>query len=115
MDFQIIGSALLFGLVTGFHCIGMCGPIAIALPLKNDNRFSEISSAILYNFGRAITYAIMGMIFGFFGQSFAMAGLQKWVGIVMGSVMILYVIFPAIFKNKFSIDTFGNVHTQVFL
>lgn len=113
MDLQIIGSALLFGLVTGFHCIGMCGPIAIALPLKPGSRFAKISSAVLYNLGRSITYAVIGMIFGFFGQSFAMAGFQKWVSIIMGSIMILYVIFPSIFKNKFNIDTFGQKYTGV--
>ncbi len=111
MDIQVIGAALVFGLITGFHCIGMCGPIAIALPLKETSKFSKISSAVLYNIGRSITYAIMGMVFGFFGQSFAMAGLQKWVGIVMGTVMILYVVFPAIFKSKFSVENFGYKYT----
>ena len=111
MDIGIITSALVFGFVTGFHCIGMCGPIAIALPLKSETRFSKVSSALLYNIGRAITYATMGAIFGFFGQSFAMAGFQKWLGIVMGSLMILYVIFPAIFKNRFDIETFGFKYT----
>lgn len=111
MDFQIIGAALVLGLITGIHCIGMCGPIAISLPLKETSKFSKISSAILYNLGRAITYATMGMIFGFFGHSFAMAGFQKWLGIVMGSIMILYVIFPAIFKNSLSIEKFGYKYT----
>ncbi len=111
MDYQIIGSALLLGLVTGIHCIGMCGPIAISLPLKKANNFSKVSSAILYNLGRSITYALMGMIFGFFGQSFAMAGFQKWLGIVMGIVMILYVIFPFFFKSKFSVESFGYKYT----
>lgn len=111
MDFQIIGAALILGLVTGIHCIGMCGPIAISLPLKETSKFSKISSAILYNLGRALTYAIMGMVFGFFGQSFAMAGFQKWVGIVMGTIMVLYVVFPAIFKRSFSLEKFGYKYT----
>jgi sulfite exporter TauE/SafE len=111
MDFQIIGAALVLGLVTGIHCIGMCGPIAISLPLKETSKFSKVSSAMLYNLGRAITYALMGMVFGFFGQSFALAGFQKWVGIVMGSIMVLYVIFPAIFKNSFSLEKFGYKYT----
>lgn len=111
MDFQIMGAALALGLVTGIHCIGMCGPIAISLPLKETTKFSKVTSAILYNLGRAITYATMGMIFGFFGQSFAMAGFQKWLGIIMGIIMILYVIFPAVFKSKFSVENFGYKYT----
>ncbi len=111
MDFQILTSAIILGLVTGFHCIGMCGPIALALPLKKESKFSKISSALLYNIGRAITYAVMGAVFGFFGQSFAMAGFQKWVSLVMGILMILYVVFPAVFKNRFDIDKYAFKYT----
>ena len=75
MELTIITSAIVFGFVTGFHCLGMCGPIAVALPLKQENRIAKFFSAVLYNIGRAVTYAIIGAIFGFFGQSFAMAGL----------------------------------------
>lgn len=111
MDITIISSALVFGFVTGFHCLGMCGPIAVALPLNTETQFARILSSVLYNLGRAVTYAFMGAVFGFFGQSFAMAGFQKWLGIIMGSLMILYVVFPAIFKNRFDLDTFGLKYT----
>ncbi len=104
MDYQVLISALILGLVTGFHCIGMCGPIALALPLKKENRTTKVSSTLLYNLGRAVTYAIMGLFFGFFGQSFAMAGFQKWISLIMGILMISYVVFPAVFKNRFDID-----------
>ena len=107
MGIEILTSALILGLVTGFHCIGMCGPIAVALPLKKESKTSKIGSAVLYNIGRAITYSVMGLIFGFFGQSFAMAGFQKWVSLTMGILMILYVVFPAIFKNRFNIDKYA--------
>lgn len=111
MDIEFLTSAIILGLVTGFHCIGMCGPIALSLPLKKETNFSKVSSALLYNIGRAITYASMGLIFGFFGQSFAMAGFQKWVSLTMGILMILYVIFPAIFKNRFDIDKIAFKYT----
>lgn len=111
MNIEFLVSALILGLVTEFHCIGMCGPIALALPLKKESKFSKITSAFLYNIGRAITYGIMGLFFGFFGQSFAMAGFQKWVSLVMGILMILYVIFPAIFKNRFDFDKLAFKYT----
>ncbi len=111
MNIEFLISALLLGLVTEFHCIGMCGPIALALPLKKDGKLSKVTSALLYNAGRAITYGIMGLFFGFFGQSFAMAGFQKWISLVMGTLMILYVIFPAIFKNRFDFDKLAFKYT----
>lgn len=97
-------AALTLGIVTSFHCVGMCGPIALALPLKNDNWFSRIFGASLYNIGRSITYAIMGFIAGLFGQGIALGGFQRWVAIVMGSLMVLSAFFPAIFKPSMNFE-----------
>lgn len=97
-------SAITLGLLGSFHCIGMCGPIAIALPLKNDSWFTRILGAGLYNIGRSITYALLGAIFGLAGMGFKLGGLQQWVSIIMGAVMILSVIFPAVFRKSEQID-----------
>lgn len=101
-------AALTLGLIGSFHCIGMCGPIAIALPLPNRNWASKIFGASIYNIGRAITYGLMGAIFGLVGKGFKLAGLQQWVSIVMGAIMILSVLFPVIFRNRAKLDGFVN-------
>lgn len=98
LEFYI--AALIFGFFTSFHCIGMCGPIAIALPLKKNNWFSRVISSLLYNFGRTITYGILGAIFGLLGKGFKMSGFQQWVSIAVGILMILSVLFPMMFKQK---------------
>jgi len=87
-------SALMLGLVGSLHCAGMCGPIAIALPLSNQSWFSRISGGLLYNIGRTITYGLLGAIFGLAGMGLALGGLQQWVSILLGSLMILAVIIP---------------------
>ena len=99
MQIELITAALVFGFLTGFHCIGMCGPIAVALPLKSNTWYSRVSSAVIYNFGRTVTYSIMGLIFGLVGQGLMIAGLQQWLSIVIGSVMILSVFFPLLFNS----------------
>jgi len=91
-------SALTLGLLGSFHCIGMCGPIAIALPLNNRNWFLRVSGALLYNIGSAFTYAFMGALFGFLGKGLVLTGLQQWVSILMGIIMVLSVVFPYIGK-----------------
>ena len=98
--------ALLTGLVTSIHCIGMCGPIAIALPLGNKNWFGRFSGALTYNIGRTITYGLLGAVFGLLGQGIEMAGFQQWASIIIGAAMILSVIFPALFKDKRKIEAF---------
>ena len=87
-------AALALGFVGSLHCAGMCGPIAIALPLNNRSWFSRISGGLLYNAGRTITYAVLGAIFGLAGFGLALGGMQQWVSIVLGALMILSVIIP---------------------
>jgi len=99
-------SALILGLVGSFHCIGMCGPIAVALPINNHSWLTRISGTLLYNIGRAITYALMGAIFGVLGEGIQLSGLQKWVSIAMGIIMILTVIFPVLFKDTRLLDQY---------
>lgn len=85
---------ILLGLLGSLHCAGMCGPIAIALPLNNQSWFARISGGFLYNSGRIITYAALGAAFGLAGMGLALGGFQQWVSIILGSVMILTVIIP---------------------
>ncbi len=101
-------AALTLGLIGSFHCIGMCGPIAIALPLKHTNWTQKVAGASIYNVGRAITYGIMGAIFGSLGKGFKLAGLQQWVSIAMGIIMILSILFPILFRHKTIFDGVVN-------
>jgi len=93
---NILYTALLLGLLTGFHCIGMCGPIAIALPLNKKSWATRIFSALWYNVGRTLTYASLGVIFGILGSGFSLAGFQRWISIAMGVFMISTVVFPQV-------------------
>lgn len=96
--------ALMTGLVGSLHCIGMCGPIAIALPLGTKSPLNRIAGSFVYNLGRILTYGILGAIFGLLGQGIEMAGLQQWASILLGAAMILSVIAPAIFRGKLKLE-----------
>lgn len=84
----------MLGLVGSLHCAGMCGPIAIAIPLQHQSWFLRISGGLLYNFGRTITYGLLGAIFGLAGMGIALGGMQQWVSIILGAFMILAVLVP---------------------
>ena len=100
----ILFSALVLGLMGSFHCAGMCGPIAIALPLHGNTVPLKIFGGALYNLGRTLTYGIMGAIFGLLGQGLHLLGFQQKISVVMGVIMIVSVIFPALFKNQYSME-----------
>lgn len=100
----ILLSALILGLMGSFHCAGMCGPIAIALPLHGNTVTQKIFGGTLYNIGRTITYGIMGAIFGLLGQGVEMIGFQQKISVIMGVLMIVSILFPALFKNQYSLN-----------
>ena len=100
----VLISALLLGLMGSFHCAGMCGPIAIALPLHGNRLPQKIYGGVLYNLGRTLTYGVMGAVFGLLGQGVRMIGFQQKVSIIMGAIMIISVFFPALFKNQYNAD-----------
>jgi len=96
----MLWSAFLIGLFGSFHCIGMCGPIALALPIQNKSTINLISGRLLYNVGRAITYAVIGLLFGLIGQSLSLAGFQQSVSIIAGILILLMVLLPSKFSQK---------------
>ena len=96
MDFW---QPLIIGLLGSFHCMGMCGPIAVSLPLKENSWETRVLSSLLYNLGRVSTYAFLGLVFGSLGLGIHIWGIQQWVSIGIGTLMILSVAFPVIFHG----------------
>lgn len=101
---EILVSALILGLMGSFHCAGMCGPIAIALPLHGNTISQKIFGGTLYNIGRTITYGVMGVVFGLLGQGLSMIGFQQKISVIMGALMIISILFPALFRNQYRMD-----------
>lgn len=83
------GAAFLLGLLGSAHCVGMCGPIALALSGGQASRARFVAGRCAYNAGRVVTYALIGIPFGLFGQALRMAGLQQALSITAGVVLLL--------------------------
>ena len=90
-------AAFTLGFFGSLHCIGMCGPLALALLPTNGSQssFGRIASgSLLYNLGRVVTYAMLGLAFGLLGGAARLAGLQQAVSIVTGVVILLWLLLP---------------------
>ncbi|MFA9390452.1 MAG: sulfite exporter TauE/SafE family protein [Prolixibacteraceae bacterium] len=90
----------MIGILGSLHCVGMCGPLAMALPVSQKSAWAKIAGALLYNIGRATTYAAMGLVLGLLGVGAKLYGLQQWTSIGLGVLMILSVLFGSIFNMK---------------
>lgn len=87
-------SAFFFGLISSFHCVGMCGPIAMMLPVDRSNEAKKVIQIMLYHLGRLTAYGSLGLVFGLLGKGFYLAGMQQQLSILVGIFMILIVIIP---------------------
>lgn len=95
-------TALLFGLLGSFHCVGMCGPIAFLLPVDRNNPLKKTAQISLYHLGRLFSYAILGMIFGLVGKSLNLFGFQQQLSIIIGVLMVVVVLLPQQTFNKYN-------------
>ncbi len=95
-----IWTGFVVGILGSIHCIGMCGPIALALPSGFPSRTQLLVSRLLYNAGRVLTYAALGAVSGLLGKTIAMAGFQRSLSIAGGVVIVLMVLLPTKFAHK---------------
>jgi uncharacterized protein len=87
------------GILGSFHCVGMCGPLALSLPVQHLQGFQRFTGIITYNFGRVITYSVLGFILGFAGMSFSLFGMQQIFSIVLGCILLL-IFFASLFRKR---------------
>lgn len=93
MEIALILSALGLGFASGFHCIGMCGPIALSLGLNKQQAVNFYFQNLTYQFGRIVTYTILGALLGIIGEGFEIVGFQRYLTIFVGILLILMAFF----------------------
>lgn len=77
------------GAAGSLHCIGMCGPLSLALPLHHFSKTGKFAALLLYQLGRVVTYSAIGLLFGLAGRKIYISGYQQWFSIGMGSLVLL--------------------------
>jgi len=94
---MILLPAIALGFAGSLHCIGMCGPIALAIPVGNGAREEQIRNYLLYHFGRISAYAILGFLFGVLGFGLNLAGVQQGLSLAVGVFMVAFIWIPKVF------------------
>lgn len=101
---MIFWAAFSLGILGSFHCIGMCGPIVLALPSGRGNTFTKLGNQLLYHSGRSFTYALIGILPGIIGAGFTAFGFQQKLSIALGALLLLLILIGGLDKFRF-----GNV------
>lgn len=98
--------AFILGLLGSLHCIGMCGPIALMLPVDRSKPLKRFIQTLSYHVGRITAYALIGLVLGVVGKSFSIFGLQQYLSIAMGILLIVVIILPKQKLQRFKIASF---------
>ncbi len=87
-----LGLIFLLGLLTGFHCVGMCG--GFVLSYTADDAAAErrsYLSHLLYGAGKTLSYTLIGATFGLLGAFVAFTPMLRGVaGMLAGAFLIVF-------------------------
>jgi len=93
-------TAFAIGALGSFHCIGMCGPIALSVPLAGRTGWAALTRGLTYNAGRILMYAILGTLVGLIGQQFMFARFQQVLSMVVGVSILVFLFLPGRITRK---------------
>lgn len=91
--------ALVLGAAGSAHCIGMCGPIALAVPTNGPGWLARSTSTLILNSGRIMMYALIGALFGSLGAGLRLTGLQQGLSIIAGIALLLSATVPGLLER----------------
>lgn len=95
----MLWAALITGIIGSLHCTGMCGPLLCAMPINKKNGITESFSLILYNTGRIVAYAMLGILVGT-GGAIISSIVGAWFSYLAGAILIGIGLFQLIRKRN---------------
>ena len=102
-----MGYGLLFlvGILTGFHCVAMCGGFVVGYTAKDAQEGRKsYRSHLMYATGKIISYTLIGAAFGLLGSIIAFTPFMRgFAGIIAGIFLILFginMLFPFLRKIR---------------
>lgn len=91
--------AFFIGFFGSVHCIGMCGPLAFAVPSFHSNRLLVLADKLMYQAGRVLSYSVLGVVTGIIGRELWLSGMQQSLSIVTG-ILIVMAALSRLFKRS---------------
>jgi uncharacterized protein len=113
----MMGAVMIAGFTLGaagsLHCVGMCGPLSLALPVYHLSKAKKFFSLLLYQVGRITTYTILGLIIGLAGRRIYIAGYQQVFSIAMGILVLGLAVIYFLQKRSVNIPLFNRFYIKV--
>lgn len=107
----IAGFAL--GAAGSMHCVGMCGPLSLALPTHHLKPAGKFFALLLYQLGRVVTYSALGLLTGLAGRRIYIAGYQQWFSIAAGTGIAFAALLYFLRKRLNGLPVFYKLYAGV--
>lgn len=101
MLLQVLITGFVLGIFSSLHCIGMCGPLAMAIPVHQRGAGQRFLAVALYQVGRISTYLLLGLLSGWAGRRLYLAGVQQWFSVIAGLLILVVVIYQYALKGRY--------------
>lgn len=111
MNTVVLVSSLLLGLASSLHCLGMCGPLIMAVPFPVKQK--AWTYKLFYFLGKALAYGSLGAIIGALGLKAIWGEAQRYVSIISGAVIVLLILLPMLRSARLKFP-FQKAFNQVF-
>lgn len=89
---MLLWTAFTLGLFGSLHCVGMCGPLMLAMPAPQES-LARASRILLYQLGRISSYAFLGFALGWLGWGASLWNSQNTLAILSGILLLGLAIF----------------------
>lgn len=92
MNTVILLSSLLLGIGSSLHCLGMCGPLIMAVPFPVKEKAGWYK--LFYFLGKSLAYGSLGAVIGVLGLKAIWGEAQRYVSILSGVLILILVLLP---------------------
>lgn len=94
MSYTLIVSAFILGIGGSLHCLGMCGPLVMALPFSSARPQNTALHLSLYLVSKALMYGVLGLAVGTLGLGFRLITGQLVLSVTAGVFVLLITLWP---------------------
>lgn len=88
------------GLLGSIHCAVMCGPLLLAVQAGQGISWKTTFNKLLYQFGRILTYGLIGLFLGLLGNLASLQGWQQGFSLVTGILLFAIGLFYMFGKSS---------------
>jgi sulfite exporter TauE/SafE len=100
MMIAIIQIGFFLGLVGSVHCVGMCGPLVMGLPIGDKKGIQKGIAISMYHVGKIATYSLLGVVFGLLGSQILINKIQQNLSVIIGVMILIYVFYLIVLIPK---------------